>query len=191
MKVKPFHALTVMMLSAFFIAGCAPQKNQATDILTNQNISADEAMANKDEAMTEDKSDATMEDDNKPAGFSGTILAGTSAPLIDFNQADYQKALDSGKIVLLYFYANWCPICREEVPKMESAFNQLTTDQVVGFRVNFNDNQTDDNEKSLARQFGVAYQHTKVILQAGQKILKAPDSWDTKRYLDEINKLTQ
>lgn len=119
--------------------------------------------------------------------FTGEVLAGTSSPLLAFNQADYEAAINSGKLVVLYYYANWCPICRAEFPKAEAAFDQLQTDQVVGFRVNFNDTQTDDAEKALAREHGVAYQHTKVFVKNGQRILKSPETWETDRYLTEIN----
>jgi thiol-disulfide isomerase/thioredoxin len=89
---------------------------------------------------------------------------------------------------VLYFFANWCPICRAEFPLMEQAFNDITHDQVVGFRVNFNDSDTDGDEVSLARQYGVAYQHTKVFVKNGQRILKSPESWPKDRYLSEIKK---
>lgn len=125
-------------------------------------------------------------------GYQGAVLAGTQAPLLDFDLRDYETALPTDKLIVLYFYANWCPICREEFPKMQAAFNELTTDQVIGFRVNYNDDETDADEKSLAREFGVAYQHTKVFLKNGSRVLKAPDGWDKDRYLTEINKfLTQ
>ena len=120
------------------------------------------------------------------------VLAGKSAPLIDFTKADYDTAVKSDKLVVLYFYANWCPICVAEFPVMQSVFNELTTDKVIGFRVNYNDNQTDDDEKNLAREFGVAYQHTKVFVKNSQKILKSPEGWDENRYNMEINNaLTQ
>ena len=118
--------------------------------------------------------------------YRGTVLAGTSSKLLDFTETDYQAAILSDTLVVLYFYANWCPICRAEFPKMQAAFDQLDTSGVVGFRVNFNDNETNATEESLARQFGVAYQHTKVFLRDGKQVLKAPDSWDTDRYLKEI-----
>jgi thiol-disulfide isomerase/thioredoxin len=106
-------------------------------------------------------------------------------------KADYDKALASGKLVTLYFYADWCPLCRAEFPKMESAFNSLMTDGVIGFRVNFKDNFTDADETALAKQFGVAYQHTKVFLKGGSQTLKSPESWNEARYVAEITKALQ
>ena len=134
---------------------------------------------------------ATQQPTNKTittSTYSGTIIAGKSSPLIDFNKADYDVALKTDKLIVLYFYANWCPICRAEVPHLYGAFDELTTDRVIGFRVNYNDDQTDDNERNLAREFSVAYQHTKVFVKNGQRVLKSPETWDKNRYLSEINK---
>ncbi len=125
------------------------------------------------------------------AGYSGKVLAGTSSPYIIFNKADYDKALSLGKIVFLDFYANWCPICRSEAPELKAGFDSLTTDKVVGFRVNFKDSDTDSEEKALAKQFEIPYQHTKVILKDGKVVLKDGDSWDKSRFAQEIGKLTQ
>ena len=142
--------------------------------------------------VMEKKEDATAmkkENGQMAAAYKGTVLAGTSSPLLDFTKADYDVAVASDKLVVLYFYANWCPICTAEFPQAQAAFNQLTSSNVVGFRVNYKDNQTDADEQNLARQFGVPYQHTKVFIKNGKQILKAPDSWDKARYLAEINKI--
>lgn len=124
--------------------------------------------------------------------YRGEVLAGTQALLLDFNNVDYEAALQTDKLIVLYFYANWCPICRVEFPKMQAAFNELGSEKVIGFRVNYNDNETDDTEINLAREFGVAYQHTKVFLKNGARVLKSPEGWNQERYLTEINRfLTQ
>lgn len=123
-----------------------------------------------------------------PEGYQGALLAGGESPLLDFVKADYDKAVASDKLVVLYFYANWCPICRAEFPRMQAAFNEISGDDVIAFRVNYNDNQTDDDEVALARQFGVGYQHTKVFVKNGQQVLKSPEGWDQERYLTEIAK---
>jgi thiol-disulfide isomerase/thioredoxin len=122
--------------------------------------------------------------------FSGTTLAGNSSKIFDFVKSDYDKATASDKLVVLYFYADWCPLCKAEVPHLYNAFNDIKTDDVIGFRVNYNDSFTDDNERDLAREFGVAYQHTKVFVQNGQRVLKAPDTWQKDRYLSEISAFT-
>ena len=139
-------------------------------------------------AMEQKENEAMMDKGETMMKYSGAVLAGKSAPLLDFTKADYDAALNSDKLVVLYFYANWCPICIAEFPVMQKAFNELSTDKVIGFRVNYNDNQTDNDEKNLAKQFGVAYQHTKVFVKNGQRILKSPEGWDEKRYDMEISK---
>lgn len=120
-------------------------------------------------------------------GYSGALLAGKTSPYLEFNKADYEKALSQNKIIFLDFYANWCPICRVEAPELQAGFNDLSTDSVVGFRVNFNDSDTSEEEKALAKEFGVTYQHTKVILQDGKPVLKSGDQWDKAEFLKQIN----
>jgi len=149
-----------------------------------------EAMEQKEsEAMMEKKDEGAMMDKGETMmKYSGAVLAGKSAPLLDFTKTDYDAAVKSDKLVVLYFYANWCPICKAEFPVMQNAFNELSIDQVIGFRVNYNDDQTGADEKALAKQFGVAYQHTKVFVKNGERILKSPEGWDDKRYDMEITK---
>ena len=67
----------------------------------------DDAMMKKDEGAMMDKGETMMK-------YSGGVLAGKAAPLLDFVKADYDAAVKSDKLVVLYFYANWCPICKEE-----------------------------------------------------------------------------
>src|SRR3989344_7353244 len=62
----------------------------------------------------------------KIEGYKGVVLAGSSSPFLEFNKSDYEKALISGKIIFLDFYANWCPICRAETPEIHAGFDSLT-----------------------------------------------------------------
>lgn len=158
--------LALLLVAAMMIAGCT---------------ATEEGAMKKDSSMMENNVSGST-------GYTGKILAGSSAPLIDYNKEDYDKASGSGKVVLLYFYATWCPICRAELPELYAAFNELTTYRVIGFRVNYNDGDTDADESALAQQYQVPYQHTKVIIKDG-KATKYPDGWNRQRYLAEINKV--
>jgi len=152
----------------------------------------DDSMIKNDGGAMMEKEDSAMmkkEDGAMMAKYTGTVLAGKSAPLLDYNKADYDAAIASDKLVVLYFYANWCPLCKEELASATyPAFNELMTDKVVGMRINYKDSDTDKDEENLARQYGIAYQHTKVLVKNGKQILKGPDSWDKARYITEINK---
>lgn len=133
---------------------------------------------------------STEADTEQPVMTSNKVLAGTaSTKYIEFSKADYEKALKEKKKILLYFYANWCPICKKEQPETFAAFNELNDKDLIGFRVNYRDSETDADEEALAKKFGVSYQHTKVILKDGQRAVKSPDSWNKQRYLEELGKI--
>lgn len=121
-------------------------------------------------------------------GYVGKVLAGTTSPFLEFKREDYNKALSENKIIVLNFYANWCPICRAEAPAIHEGFNSLTTDRLVGFRVNFNDSDTDKDEEALAKDFKIPYQHSKVILKNGKEFSRSLDSWDKAIFDQEVKK---
>lgn len=139
-------------------------------------------------AIEEKKTTATDQKENTTMlKISGKVLAGTKSFLVDFNMKDYGAALQTDKLVVLYFYATWCPICKEEIKNLYEAFHAIKDDAVVGFRVNYNDKETDKDEEALAREHGVAYQHTKVFIKNNKRILKSPEGWNTARYNSEIH----
>jgi len=177
--------LILMTVVVVALVGCRvkPSTNQPSAALVEPEAAeADVSFDRTDGSPTENKDDGSS-----PIQYRGVRLAGSVSPLLDFNKVDYDVAVASGKSIFLYFYADWCPICRVEFPKMQEAFNELTADGIVGFRVNFRDGQTDDDEVELARMFGVAYQHTKVVVRNGKSVLKAPDNWGLERYRDELS----
>jgi thioredoxin 1 len=203
--------IIILAVMSVVISGCTPAPKDSAMGGADDAANGLDTMV-KDDAMTDDssgsmmddkdgsilKDDSMMDDDTASKGnsmevkmmnvYSGTILAGSATPYIEFNKQDYDKALAEGKSILLYFYASWCPTCKAEQPKIFEAFDSMDSDNIIGFRVNYQDSETDSEETALAKQFGVAYQHTKVILSNGERVLKSPESWDTERYLDELDK---
>lgn len=206
MKKKYILALFVGVLS-LGLSGCKPAitvrpVENANNSATQANVmkdadGGDEAKMSDDERVQKEaaEKEAMMkkeevlvktDDVGTKAAFMGTVLAGSVSPVLDFNQKDYAAALAAQKNIVLYFYANWCPLCKEEIPKFYAAFDSLKDPNLIAFRVNFKDSDTDADEVALAKQFGVPYQHTKVFVKNGVRILKSPESWDTARYLKEI-----
>ena len=138
---------------------------------------------------------AQQQQEQQQAG-KGKTQTSVAAKLIaknfyEFDKATYDDALKEGKYVFLDFYANWCPICKAEEPEIKAAFNELSTGNVVGFRVNYNDDQTDENEKALAKKLGVAYQHTKIVVAPDEKVVSRTLRQQSKQeVLDQIKKST-
>lgn len=64
---------------------------------------------------------------------------------------------------VLFFYASWCPTCRPVDTELETKHDQIPENLVV-FRINYNDTDTDEVEKNLATQYGITYQHTFVLV---------------------------
>jgi thiol-disulfide isomerase/thioredoxin len=105
----------------------------------------------------------------------------------EFTQEEFEKARNEGKNIILIYYADWCPICRGEAPLIEAGFKGLHKPNTIGFKVNYNDGMTDDDEKALAKEQGVTYQHTKVVLREGKIVLKDGNPWDTEEFKKQIN----
>lgn len=167
--------LVILVLGAsyFFFA-----KNSKVEVMTKP------AMVESKEAVMDKGKGEVM----TKSGFLGNVIAGTKTPYISFTKKDYDKAIIDGKIIFLDFYANWCPICRAEAPEIEAGFNSLDNENIIGFRVNFKDSETDEDESKLAKEFEIPYQHTKVILRNGKVLLKDGDSWDRNKLIEELSK---
>lgn len=124
-----------------------------------------------------------------PAGmtFNGKVISEGATPIIEFNRADYEAAVAAGRLVVVTFYANWCPICASQQPEHFRAMRQLSNPDVVAFRANYKDSDTDSEEEDIAREFGIAFQDTKVIVKNGQRVVKSTEFWSADKYLNEIN----
>ena len=117
------------------------------------------------------------------------VLAGTTSKYYRFNKAHYENSIQEGKVVFLDFHANWCPICARENPKILAAFNELDNENIVGYQVHYNDGETNDDDKEIAKKYGVTYQYTKIILDKNDNVaLKTLEILDKDRIINEINK---
>jgi thioredoxin 1 len=130
-----------------------------------------DSMVKQDKSMTDDKGagdqfatptyseDSAMMDDKTASGR-----------YVVYSQRELDKAKDKKRV--LFFFANWCPTCKPADEDFTKNISKIPED-VVLIRVNYNDNETDQEEKALAQKYGVTYQHTYVQIDAdGREVTK-------------------
>lgn len=88
---------------------------------------------------------------------SDAVETREDSPYIEYSPGVLERTADKKRV--LFFYANWCPVCKpldQDLTKNPNVIPQ----GVVIIRVNFNDTSTDKDEEALAAKYGVTYQHT-------------------------------
>lgn len=161
---------TIVILGFGFLSGCTSQARQD---------------GRQDKQMMDEPGDpgaAKMQAANEKE-----TPKGMGAPLAEYSRQRYEKAASSEKLVVLNFHANWCPVCKNEVEELRKAAAELDPEKVEILMVSYKDNEATDEEEALAREYGVAYQHTKVFLKNGERILKSPEAWKKERFIEEIS----
>lgn len=118
-------------------------KTQGDVMMKDEKTQGDSMM--KDEKM--------MGENESYIPYSSTVLASTAA-----------------KKRVLFFFANWCPTCIPTDKEFQASTDKIPADVAV-IRVNYQDTDTDQEEKDLAKKYGVTYQHTFVEIDAqGNKV---------------------
>ena len=101
--------------------------------------------------------------ENEDAAMSSSRYAEYSKTVLD-QSADNRR--------VLFFYASWCPTCRPTDENLKQNINKIPEDVTI-IRVNYNDPETDQEEKELAKKYEITYQHTFVQIDAqGNEITK-------------------
>jgi len=109
-----------------------------------------------------------------------------------YDETHFRQSLADGKIVFLNFYANWCPSCKKDQPKIFEFFNQLDDPNVVGYEVHYNDDETIDEDKEAAKKYRIAYQHTTVILNPqGSIVKKTLEGFNSEEIIQAISEAKQ
>ena len=155
--------LILLLISTVFLSGCTEQSNGTVASPESQQIQPPSA----ESLPPTEQTSSGLPTSTETASYKGQVIAGDVTKYIRFNWDDYQKALSEEKAIYFYFYANWCPICRTERPKILEAFNELNEPNAIGFEVHFNDNEVTPDDERISKQFGISYQHTTVIHVVG------------------------
>lgn len=137
----------------------------------SQNSSQSDSMTKKDEPMLP-KEDAGMEKTEDPMMKAETVMDDnmSTSGYVQYSKAALDEAASNRRV--LFFYASWCPTCKPADERFSQNTSKIPEDVTV-IRVNYNDPETDQEEKDLARKYGVTYQHTFVqIDSSGKEVTK-------------------
>lgn len=171
------------------IFGCSSSKNSTSleNQMTNTSNPSMDKMDSTSESSKMNENGTMM---NNGSAMNNSINM-ESSQYIPFTKAIYEKAKADKKIIFLEFYANWCPFCKTQAPLLEQAFSEIKDQNVIGFRVNYKDSDTDNDEIELAKQFGITYQHTHIILDKNGNVAKrASGEWSIDMIKSEIKKIS-
>ena len=92
----------------------------------------------------------------------------TSGRYVEYSKSTFDQASSTRRV--LFFYASFCSICRPADANFKSNTNKIPSDVTV-IRVNYNDPDTDQEEKDLAKKYSVVYQHTFVQIDQEGKVV--------------------
>jgi len=108
--------------------------------------------------------------------FAALILAAFAAPLsfgraIAMQFSEYQaghfvKLLASGNPLVVHVHADWCSVCRAQMPVMDRVLAGPAYKNVRAVRVNF------DREKNFLADYKVVRQSTILIFKGGKEIAR-------------------
>jgi thiol-disulfide isomerase/thioredoxin len=131
-----------------------------TDEMTGMNDIQDDSMVGQDN-MANDKDNVNNQTDDSSMAAGQYVVY---SPQVLMQNSDKKR--------VLFFYANWCPICQPADNEFKSNLDKIPND-VVLVRVNYNDSDTDADEEGLADKYNITYQHTFVqIDSAGGVVAK-------------------
>lgn len=146
MNQKLVLGAVVLVIAAVAIALLG--KNTSTQVETPGNTS-----------LVENENGEVMVNDEKS-------LPSNTTRYVEFSDGVIGQYANTRRV--LYFYANWCPTCKPADASFKQNSSQIPQDVVV-IRVNYNDTDTDQREKDLAKKYGITYQHTFVQIDESDK----------------------
>lgn len=138
-----------------------------------------------------DSPQSSLEVNPSPAQTGQTLETPSEAQLnvaassyLEFSEAVLSDS--NSKRRVLFFYANWCPTCKAAEQDIQANIDELPDDVII-IRVNYNDADTDENEKELAKNYAITYQHTFVHLDAQNNAVKTWNGGQVKEIIENLN----
>ncbi len=159
--------ILVVAVVSFGVFTLSQKSSQSDSMIKN-----DEVMMTKDE--TSMKPNDTMIKDEDAMQNDKMMVDEQNSPTMKMSSSryvEYSKGALESKTTdrrVLFFYASWCPTCKPSDVSFRENASKIPED-VTLIRVNYNDPETDQEEKDLAKKYGITYQHTFVQIDASGK----------------------
>lgn len=151
-------ALVVVALVAVFGYLSTQKDNTSTNSASQSSQSADTSPS----TSNTEPAKLTGSSLGEKLGLKGALATNYYA----FDTENFDKVKDGQVPYYLNFYANWCPTCAAQAKIDLPLFNEMPDNPVVALRVNTLDSDTDADEKQLATELGVRFQHTLIFFNA-------------------------
>lgn len=157
MKNPLLIILVIAVVAVVWFGGYTLSQNSATSefvLQKDSQNSMEKTEAPEQEAMEKKVGEAMMADSR----------------YVEYSTGALEKAATNRRV--LFFYASWCPTCAPADASFTQNARNIPEDLVL-IRVNYNDPDTDQEEKDLAKKYGITYQHTFVQIDStGKEVTK-------------------
>ena len=97
------------------------------------------------------------------AGGVALALPAHAAELADYTPSAFDAALASGKPILVWIHASWCPTCKAQAPTLAKIEAESQYRDLMVFRVDF------DSQKDAVKRFGARMQSTLIAFREGRE----------------------
>lgn len=137
-KIKFLSVISILLVLLILAVGCKKTEgnNKETTAPTD---SASSASPDDNSGASPDDDSGASPDDESGAIISLKNLDGKSVSLEDYK----------GKVVVLNFWASWCPPCKAEMPELADLDDEFKKDdKVVFLAVNLTDGQRETEKKA-------------------------------------------
>lgn len=129
-------------------------------------VSAPKQKSMKPETGQVNNSLPVITDDRTSEEPTPDVVNTTTGEYVEYSEQTYDEARKSGKKVVLFFHADWCPTCRSAEKNILSNIDEIPDDLII-LKTNY------DKESDLKKKHGITYQHTFVQVDSdGNEITK-------------------
>jgi thioredoxin 1 len=87
-------------------------------------------------------------------------------PFAEYQAGSFVKLLATGNAIVVHVHADWCSVCRAQMPVMDRVLAGTSYENVRAVRVNF------DREKAFLTDYKVVRQSTIIVFKGGKEIAR-------------------